>query len=501
MASIVTRTKVAWKVFRHGLPTRRVKAQSSFLSPATGAVDPQWQTTDYSAWASEGYGENSLFYSAVMYKVRSKMSAPLRAYSGDPRTPEPLPPDHPLSRLVDRPNPHQSGIEFHALAEVYFSLGNFFGVLVRPETGGLPERMYCLRPDRVYIVPDSTGPDNPWERSIKGYLYVPPGKSVHHGIPILAEDMMHVKYPNPKDPLEGLGHGEPPVCIGRSVDVDNDVTRYMKAFFQSGALLQALLKFDIDLDDEDIDLIKERWQRMHGGHENWTEVGVLGSGGSYQRIGTSFDEMGFETIDERNESRILGPLGVPPILIGTRVGLNRSTYSNYAQARRAYWEDTAVPEQDLFEIEYRYYLQTDDGGFVMFDRSNVPALQTDIPGLTDAAYKLWQMGVPANSAFDTVGLQVAPIPGGNVSWLPMNLIPAGASIDEEQSTEGAAEAEDDTRKNGDLQLMVKHQATMYGNACILCGQGPVHQYNDHGGLCVCDACGCTFDPQVERATT
>jgi hypothetical protein len=240
---------------------------------------------------------------------------------------------------------------------------------------------------------------------------------------------------------------------------------------------------------------------MYGGSEKWTEIGILDQGGSYQRIGTSFDEMGFEAIDERNESRILGPLGVPPILIGTRMGLARATYSNYAEARRAYWEDTAIPEQTLFEVEHQYYLQSDDGGFVAYDRSKVPALQQDVPTLTDAAHKMWQMGVPANRAFSAVGLQVGDIPGGDVSWLPVSIMPAGAEpVEEEQTTEGAVEAEEDVRKSPRRNGKA-HNPNVIEATCPICNTlGNVECYPDHGNLCVCTTCGVTFDPEIAYAT-
>jgi HK97 family phage portal protein len=498
LASIRQRASTAWRVFRHGLPRLPDrKATGIFLNPlVTGTGTPQWHTVDFTAWAEEGFAENSLIYSAIMYKVRSKMSAPLRAYGGDPRAPEELAPDHPLSRLVARPNPHQSGIEFNALAEVYFNLGNFYGLLVRPQAGGLPERMYCLRPDRVYVVPAQG--DDPWERSVAG---VPEGESIYNALPVLAEDMMHVKLPNPSDPLEGLGEGQPPVCIARSADVDNEVTRFLKIFFENGAMMQGILKYDIPLDDDSVAMVKERWKQMYGGVDNWTEIGVLDQAGSYQRIGLNFDEMGFDAVDERNESRILGPLGVPPILIGTRTGLARSTYSNYAEARRAYWEDTAIPEQTLFQVEYQYYLQTDDGGFVRYDRSGVPALQQDVPALADAAHKMWTMGVPAQQAFNTVGLQVGEVPGGDVAWLPMTLMPAGSLPTEEtQDTTGAMEAEEDVRKvRGNGHFKQVHHPVETAITCPVCGDAEgADCYPDHGGLCVCRACGVTFDPEVER---
>ncbi len=510
--NIINRLQIAWSVFRRGFPRQVVgggqnkAAQSSpFMWPAWREDNPQWQLTDFATFVEEGFNRNSIIYSAIMYKARSKMSAPLRAFTGDPRTPDPAPPDHPLSKLVSRPNPHQSWPEFSMLMEIYFNLGNAFNLMIRPVRGGLPEAIYTLRPDRVFILPDDGG--------IKGYLYVPEGSAVTDGIPILPQDMMHVKLPNPSDPLEGLGWGMPPVSIAQSTDVDNDVTRFLKLFFQNGAMPLGLLKFNIPLDDETLTAVKRRWQEIYGGVDNWSDVGVLDNGGDYQKIGSTFEEMGFEAIDERNESRILGPFGVPPILIGTRTGLARSTYSNFETARRAFWEDTAVPELQLFEAEFQYFLRTDDGGFVAYDKSKVPALQQNVPDLIKAAFQMWQMGTSANQAFSSVGLKVAEIPGGDVGYISKNVVPVAIlPADEEQSMADAVEAEEDAGERGDKlleewvevashsslpPLADKEKPRFLDITCPLCHAQGVDVYDDHGGLCVCRTCLCTFDPQVQ----
>jgi hypothetical protein len=236
-------------------------------------------------------------------------------------------------------------------------------------------------------------------------------------------------------------------------------------------------------------------------------------GGDYQKIGSTFEEMGFKEIDERNESRILGPFGVPPILIGTRTGLVRSTYSNYELARRAYWEDTAVPELQLFEAEFQYFLRTDDGGFVAYDKSKVPALQQNVPDLIEAAFKMWQMGTSANQAFSEVGLKVAEIPGGDVGYISKNVVPVGIQpAEEEQSMAEAVEAEEDAEERGDKllaewgeaaglsdlpPLINKEKPRFLDITCPLCQAQGVDVYDDHGGLCVCRGCQCTFDPQVQ----
>jgi HK97 family phage portal protein len=447
------RLKTAWNVFRNGFPAVRsgASAPGGKAAGVSGAPylwtswqenTPQWSTIAFESFVEEGFNRNSIIYAAIMYKARSKMSAPLRAYTGDPSRPEALPPDDPLTKLVSRPNTQQSWPEFGALMEIYYNLGNCFVLLIRPRGGGLPESMFTLRPDRVRIIPSKNG--------IKGYLYVPQGATLKDATPIAPEDMIHVKLPNPNDPLEGMGWGMPPLAIAQSADVDNEITRFLKLFFQNGAMPLGLLKFDVPLEDEDMAAVKRRWSDIYGGVDNWSEVGVLDQGGEYQRIGSNFDEMGFSTLDERNESRILMPFGVHPALLGTRISLLHSplSNSNFAAVRQAYWEDTAVPELKLFEKEFQYFLSSEDGGFVAYDFSKVPALLQDKAKLIDSAHKMWTMGTPANQAYETVGLRVSDIPGGDIAYVPANLVPVGMETDDnEQTMEGSVDVEDDDRKD------------------------------------------------------
>ncbi len=415
--NILQRIALAWRLLWAGGHSRKA---SPFAWPAWRAGQPQWQLVDYQGYAEEGFSQNSIIYSAIAYKARAVTAAPLRAYAGDPRHPDPLPPRHELACLLARPNSYQSGAELMQLADTYLNLaGDSYIHMDRPLRGGFPLAMRTFRPDRTWIIPDDDG-------GLKGYLYVPEGKSQRDGLPILPQDMMHVKLPNPLDPLEGQGYGLSPIsALARSADVDNHVTRYLKVFFERGAINNVVLKFEEDLDEAEIARIRARWAEIYGGVDNWAEVGVLDRKGNIERLALTFDEMGFGEIDSRNESRILGPFGVPPILLGTRFGLERSTYSNYAEARTAFWEDTFIPELSLFESEFDYYLAPDDDSFVRFDTSQVPALRADVFKQIDGASKLFSMGVPANTALSIVGLEVDPIEGGDTGYLPLSLVPVG----------------------------------------------------------------------------
>lgn len=409
--TMLMRIAAAAHVFRYGYPANGAVQRSTkelpWAWPSWKRGKPEWQLIDYRAYVDEGFNRNSLIFSAISYKARAMVTAPLRAYTGDPEYPELLDKKHPLAKLVSRPNAHQSWEEFQCLNDVYLNLaGNSYSYKARLSAG--KRELWPLRPDRVFVVP-TAGP----RAGISHYLYVPEGEPVEKGLPLLVEDVIHVKLPNPGDPLEGMGYGLAPMSpAAQSGDTDNMVTEFLNIFFQQGAMLTGILSFDIPLREGVVDIVLDRWKKKYGGFKKWS-VGVLDRGGKYQRLSLTFEEMGFKELDARNECRILGPFGVPPQLIGARVGMEGSNYSNDESARKRCWEDTLVPEMRLFEVEFQHHLKARNA-FVKFDMSAVPALQKDLPVLVTAAYTMWQMGVPANQAFAAVGMKIGDVPGGDI---------------------------------------------------------------------------------------
>jgi len=411
MANLLKRAREAYEYFRYLGISEKWPSNADYLEskelpfawPDLSKEEPLWHIADLSTCYQEGFNTNSLIYSAIMYKVRATITAPLRAYSGTEDDAVKLGPEDPLTQRLRNPNPRQSWTEFHSRNVVFLNIAGNVYIYIDPVSG----EMYSLNPDRMYIIPNADE-----IADLKGFLYVEEGKPVEAGIPILPADMLHIKLPNPADPLEGMGYGLSPIsAAAQSTDVDNMVTKFLNLFFKKGGMLTGVLQFEVPLKDDVVDTILERWEKKYGGFENW-KVGVLDRGAKYNRVGLTFEEMGFGEIDARSETRILGPFGIAPILIGAKIGLERSTYSNYEAARQAVWEDTLVPELELFQIEYQTRFN-EPGRFVKFDYSGVPALQRALPRQISAAFTLVQMRVPPNQALRAVGLSIGPIPDGD----------------------------------------------------------------------------------------
>lgn len=401
------------RAFLTGTASTMQQKASPYLFLRADGKQPVWSANDYASYVASGFERNGLINAAIMYKVRAIALTRLRAYLGDPEDMEMVPPSHYLTQIFIRPNPRMSWVQFEGLNTVYLNLaGNAYVYAERDRRGQLLG-LYPLRPDRVYIVPD--------ENTVKGYLYVPQGGTRANGVPFLPEDIIHVKLPNAMDEYEGLGYGVPSLrAAAHSVDVDNDLTRFLKTFMQSGAIPSGILKFDVALDDNRVGAIRSRWRELYGGVNNWADVGVLDQGASYQRIGMNFNEMGFESIDERNEARILSVLGVPGVLLDSRIAMKSSTYANKAEARKAFWEDSFPYELSLWDNEYEYQL-TDDKVTIARDLSKVPALQKNVPELIGASKALWSMGMPLNQALRAVGMKTLTVEGGDIAYVPFNV--------------------------------------------------------------------------------
>jgi len=189
-----------------------------------------------------------------------------------------------------------------------------------------------------------------------------------------------------------MGRGASPLtAAAQAVDVDNSATSFLKQFFDNAVVPFGLLKTKQTLVDTEVQRIRERLRAQYGGANQWGDVMILDADAEYQRLGLSMQEMTFGDLDARDEARVCAVLGVPPIVAGIKVGLDKATYANYESARKSFWEDTLIPNvYRRFEDAFNSALVADfgPGVWVAYDYSQVPALREDI-------LKKWEMAVRA----------------------------------------------------------------------------------------------------------
>jgi HK97 family phage portal protein len=215
-------------------------------------------------------------------------------------------------------------------------------------------------------IPDDKG-------GLKGYEYRVPGIAP---VPLNAQDVLKFRL---YDPLDMYG-GQAPVSVAaRSGYIDNSTTDFVKQLLEEGAVPPGIITSKQKLIEQQVEDIRRRWQNRYGGFRNWKAPAILDSEATYQRTGMTLTEMGFEVLDERSESRICSVLKVPTILVGTKIGLGRSTFSNYAEARKTFWQDGLMPQYKRIRDELQRDLGPEyDGNAVLaWDFSDVPGLMED----------------------------------------------------------------------------------------------------------------------------
>jgi len=228
----------------------------------------------------------------------------------------------------------------------------------------------------------------------------------------LPDEIIHVKYPNPADPFEGLGRGTSPLAAAaKPTDVDNAATSFLKNFFDNAVVPFGLLKTKQTLVDPEVARIRARLKAQYGGQQNWGEVMILDADAEYQRLGLSMTELEFDVLDARNEARICMVCKVPPIIVGAKIGLDRATYANYGEARASFWEDTLIPGiYKRFEDAFSGGLAPSFPGYwVAFDYSNVPALREDTNAKWEIAVRAFLGGIARrNEARALIDLEPVP---------------------------------------------------------------------------------------------
>lgn len=336
---------------------------------------PEWerqspQYTTPSAYSlAQLYRSNEVVFACIEQRFNSVAEARLTVYqdTGDGKREEL--PDHPVALLLKKPNSKMTQMEFVQALMVYLDVAGSSNWEIEYNRGGDPISLWPMRPDWCAYI---RGEGNP----LAFVRYQP------YGLPpkdLSTDDIVVVQQFDPLYPmLKGLSRT---AVAMRIIGVDMSTTTILDRFMQSGGFLQGLLSTDQHLSAQEADRIQSEWLHKYGGSDNAGKIGVVGSGVKYQQMSQSFRDMAFPDVDARTESRICMAYRVSPILINAKIGMDRSTYSNYAEANKAFHQFTIAPLWRFIASQMTEQLLpkfTDDPTICIdWDLSQVRALQED----------------------------------------------------------------------------------------------------------------------------
>jgi HK97 family phage portal protein len=338
--------------------------------PVWEQTSPQYPQPSPYALAVSGYRRNEIIYACIQKRAVAVAAAPLAVYDSDGDVLD----DSPARELIAKPNSMMSEAEFWQAVEIYLCVAGYSVWEIEFSRGGDPLALWPMRPDWCSFL---RGPDRP----LATVRYQP------QGLPYVDIDISRCIVFQEFDPLYPMLKGLSKSAVAmRVAATDNAATDFLTSFFQRGAQVSGILSTTANVNDAEAKRIRDRWRELHGGTANWGDIAVLGAGVQYQNTQMSFREMDFTNLDGRDEARMCAVFGVPPMLIGAKVGLSASTYSNYQEARKAFYEEAITPRWQYLagEIESQLVPHFADGiqGDVPglwcgFDTSGIKALQED----------------------------------------------------------------------------------------------------------------------------
>jgi len=397
---------------------------------------PQYSKTDFLRLAHNGYRLNSLIYACVNYRANAAASAAVQIKIGT----NPVE-NHPAKLLINEPNPLMTEYDFWHMTSAMCDLAGIAYWAKERSRNGRIIGLYPLRPDLVQpVLSKITG--------IASYDYTLDGEPRH----IPAQDV--IAFSN-FDPLEFYSGTAPAKVASRLIDIDLNVSDYIKVFFQNSAMIRGMIKTKNTLTERESVRIRSRWREQYGGVSNWGDIAVLDSDAEYIKMGSSFNEMAFDELDARTEARICMTFGVPPILIGSKIGLDRSTFANYQEARLSFWQDTMNPIFKHFENEFAFGVRGEfgDAPKVEFMLDDIPAFAENKIAKMKAGQEAWQAGIMTrNEARKFGGLPLVSdgdIFLDQIQQAPVQLAPNPVSDQGEAAMDGNVK-----KKHIDIQMKI-----------------------------------------------
>lgn len=285
--------------------------------------------SNFESFAKEGYSKNEIVHACIRELATSAATPKYQVVAPSTEGGIIEIEQGILYDLMTTPNPYSDWYSFiERLVTFLMVAGNAY-VLKERSKGDQVTALYLLRPDRVTIVAGDYGAES--------FVYTVGGKD--YGIE--SRNMCHLALPNPAGDVYGLS---PLQVLARNVNLDLNMTDFAKTYFQNAGVPSGLLKVKKRLStQEEASVIRSRWRSQFGGVNNFHRVAILDEDAEYQPMSNTPKDMALNDLHNLTESRICAVFGVPPILIGANVGLQRSTFSNYREARLAFHSETLEP--------------------------------------------------------------------------------------------------------------------------------------------------------------
>lgn len=358
------------------------KALSSFkemVFPRSG-----WQMwslpgthVNYARAVGDGTGSSTVM-APLNWIARTFPAAPVALYRVLEDGQEEMETKHDLIRLLHRPNPYYTGkLLWQATAMDYYISGNAYWLKLRNRRGrGVPVQLWWV--PSTMIEPKAPDNEDP-SIFIDYYDYRPNGTQIR----LSPADVVHFRFGIDGD-NQRLGRS-PMKSVLREVFTDDEAANYTAALLKNmgvpGIVISPKEGGQSGPSVEDVKDTKTYMKTQFSGDKRGEPL-VLSGPTDVQAFGFSPEQMNLKDLRRVPEERVTAVLGIPAIVCGLGAGLDRSTFANFSEARKAAYESNTIPAQEVMAEDIRFQLLPDFeedpmAWKVAFDLSDVRILQED----------------------------------------------------------------------------------------------------------------------------
>ena len=386
----------------------------------------------YEDLATDGYSENAIVYRCVNEIANNASRVKINLFRGDQEVD-----NHPLLDLLYKPSPTMSQVEWFQSVYSYLLIsGNNYMLSVGGDNTP-PTELYNLRPDRIKIRAGTRAMPVAYDYMLKGQVVESYDVDQATG----GSKVKHIKLFNPLDDYYGMS----PIQAS-SVDIDqhNLANKHNVNLLQNGARPSGAVIFNpkdetgghVQLSDVQRNQLMNDVNQRFSGTGNAGKPMLLEGDFDWKEMGLSPKDMDFIQLKNMSAKDIALVYGVPSQLIGIP---DSQTYSNFAEAKLALYNETIIPLLDRIQGDMNEWLVpmfNEQGLELRYDIDSIPAMAEQRKRVFESVTAGVRDGIlTRNEAREQLGYE--PMEGADSLLVPANLMPL--NIADEMTEENVSE--------------------------------------------------------------
>ena len=378
----------------------------------------------YDDLATDGYSENAIVYRCINEIANNASRVKIMLFRGDQELD-----NHPLLDLLYNPSPTMSQVEwFQSLYSYLLISGNNYILSVGGDNTP-PTELYNLRPDRMKIRAGTRAMPVAYDYMLKGQIVESYDVDQATG----ASKVKHIKLFNPLDDYYGMSPMQ-----ASSVDIDqhNLANKHNVNLLQNGARPSGAVIFNpkdetgghVQLSDVQRNQLMNDVNQRFSGTGNAGKPMLLEGDFDWKEMGLSPKDMDFIQLKNMSAKDIALVYGVPSQLIGIP---DSQTYSNFAEAKLALYNETIIPLLDRIQGDMNEWLVpmfNEQGLELRYDIDSIPAMAEQRKRVFESVSAGVKDGIlTRNEAREQLGYE--PIEGADSLLVQANLMPLNLADD------------------------------------------------------------------------